>query len=258
MSIRTAIKPLGSSGVFIDKTPIRFDYIGKTQTYQVPKGCKKLHIDCVGGTDSGKGGRVQCILSVTANQLLYVVVAQASASGYNASDIRTIENDLSSRLIVAGGGGAKGNDFLKEDRFISLGGNGGGLEGQSADKANNYSASEVTGGGGGTQTAGGKTGVKTKGYGYYAGKDGSFGLGGTQGIASSYRPPIEAGAGGSGWYGGGGGSVADSFSWGNPNESSSGGGGGSSYTDPNLCSEVEHTQGFNEGTNGYIIITPIG
>ena len=88
MSVRRANHPLGGGSVKIDTTPIRFNYTGTVQEYKVPAGVKKIAVDCVGGTDSGKGGRVQCVLTVQPKQVLYIVVAQALATGYNASDIR--------------------------------------------------------------------------------------------------------------------------------------------------------------------------
>lgn len=58
------------------------------------------------------------------------------------------------------------------------------------------------------------------------------------------------GVGGAGYYGGGGGA---GFHTSGANRAS-GGGGGSSYTDPGLCSNVTHTQGYRNGA-GYITIT---
>lgn len=52
------------------------------------------------------------------------------------------------------------------------------------------------------------------------------------------------------WCYGGGSSAQDEYL------TCGGGGGGSSYTDPNLCSNVTHTQGYSSATdNGWIIIT---
>ena len=57
-------------------------------------------------------------------------------------------------------------------------------------------------------------------------------------------------AGGAGYYGGGSGGAQ----WNKNGAFAAGGGGGSSYTKPELCSEVVHTQGFRSGA-GYIILS---
>ena len=79
-----------------------------------------------GGNDQssgGLGGWVQASLSVTAGQMLYIYVGGDGSTGFNgggygdygyyegggATDIRTISGNLTSRLIVAGGGGGFGD-----------------------------------------------------------------------------------------------------------------------------------------------------
>jgi Glycine rich protein len=70
------------------------------------------------GERGGLGGWVQALLSVSADQTLYIyvgsvgfngggvgVAGQYGGSGGGATDIRTISGNLTSRLIVAGGGG---------------------------------------------------------------------------------------------------------------------------------------------------------
>lgn len=213
-------------------------------TYTVPKGCTKLGIDCVasmGGTfkaNGGNGGRVTCDLAVTPGQILYVTVGtiptDAATPIYNASDIRVGGTDYSNRIIVAGGGG-DGNNGSNATANGGHGGAGGGLTG-----ANGTDVSQAGGGKGGTQTAGGGTG-SASGYPAY-GKTGEFGLGGK----GAY-----GGNGGAGWYGGGGAAGSSYYgNWGG------GGGGGSSYTS-SACSNVVHTQGYQNGA-GYIKITPKG
>lgn len=234
MGIRTGLHPLGGGMVKIDTTPIRFDYTGTKQEYKVPAGVRKIAVDCVGGTDNGKGGRVQCVLKTRPGQMLYIVVAQASARGYNASDIRTTPDDLSSRLVVAGGGGEIG----KGDGGTRLGGAGGGLVGGSGAGVGDF----FGGAAGGSQTEGGN--------GSGSGSKGGFGLGGA-GQNSSY-----SGNGGAGWYGGGGGGYRETGSW-NKHYYGGSGGGGSSYTAPELCTDVVHIQGFNPSGNGYVILTPL-
>lgn len=114
--------------------------------------------------------------------------------GDGATDIRLIETDRSSRIIVAGGAGARDNS-LKNGSFA------GGLIGADGIA---YSGSIV--GKGGNQTSGGS--------GQY---NGAFGIGADSKPTGSTD---FAGAGGGGWFGGGSGYH---------NELYAAGGGGSSY-----------------------------
>lgn len=282
MGIKYFFNPLGGGVITkVDTTPIRFDYTGSVQEYIVPKGCKKIHVDCCGAKGSGdrrnfevsgKGGRVECTLRVSSNQKLYLYVGQAgvlnkdvksfngggaggsyntsyedSANGGGASDIRTIpadtnswyiashtswkeDNSLLSRLVVAGGGGGV---ISRTSRFTCVGGAGGGLIGGTG--TGNGSTSNS--GTGGTQSSGGNNSLTI-----YTDKA-DFGKGASGNLSSGHYWGLGAGGG---YYGGGCGTDG----------AAGGGGGGSSYTDPVLCSEVVHTQGYNNG-NGYIIITPL-
>lgn len=223
---------------------ITFTAQNALQEFIVPRGCTKLQVDCVASkgmngnyANGGNGGRVQCVLSVTPLQTLYIMVGIIPTamhnSTYNASDIRTdntgITNttSLNSRLVVAGGGGSSRNGGY------AAGGAGGGLTGAKGSGRNSGG-----GGGGGTQTAGGSGG--SAGYAAQGGARGSFGLGGQ----------VRGGDGGAGWYGGGSGGNG---SWSNYG---GGGGGGSSYTNSTLCTDVTHTQGYQNGA-GYITITTL-
>lgn len=224
------------------------------QAYTVPDGVTSIHIDCVGsqgytapklGSAGGLGGRVECNLSVTAGQTLYLMIGSTPSTNaptmYNASDIRTSNADFTSvenRIIVAGGGGNAGRD----DQTSGTGGAGGGLIGGTA--ATIY---QSHGGAGGTQSAGGAGGRSTGSY-PLQGHDGSKGYGGYGGY-NNLTTAYYGGTGGAGWYGGGGGSMQSYNSYNN-----AGGGGGSSYTDSSLCSNVIHTQGYQNG-NGYITIS---
>ncbi|MBX2906827.1 MAG: Ig-like domain-containing protein [Taibaiella sp.] len=227
-----------------------FSYTGSVQTYTVAS-TGTLAIDMTGGQGGdggqlpsiifagGLGGRVQCSLSVTAGQVLYINVGgkgiitgdagggvhQNSAANYggdggSASDIRIGGTTLTHRVVVAGAGG--GGSAIG-------GGAGGGLTAEYA-LASFYSAQ------GGKQSAGGvRSTYSTIGV---LGSNGTLGKGGDAGkYDGSY-----GGAGGGGGYYGGGGSTAG------------GGGGGSSYTDPTLVTGVTHTQGYQSG-NGYVVIT---
>lgn len=234
----------GSQLLYWQQITRTFNASNSFQTYIVPAHVRRLQVDCVasrGWTNNtpGKGGRVQCELTVIPGQTLYIMVGiiptANNNSTYNASDIRTnnagITNttSLNSRLIVAGGGGSSGPGDG------GVGGNGGGITG-----ANGGNNGKGTAGGGGSQTAGGSAGSGT----VYpsSGQAGSFGLGGQ----------ATGGAGGAGWYGGGSGG---SGSYGDTDYG--GGGGGSSYTNSSVCSNVVHTQGYRNGA-GYITITEIG
>lgn len=223
-----------------------FNVSNSFQEYTVPTGCTSLNVDCVaskgnnGTGTAGKGGRVQCTLTVTPGQTLYFYIGATnsvnSTAEYNASDIRTDNTgvtdgtSLNSRLLVAGGGGSGAN---LPNSSNSWGGNGGGTTGAYG----GYGSTGDYGGSGGSQSAGGA--------GRSGGSTGSFGLGGNGGRPSGST--YLGGAGGGGWYGGGGGGGSTNF------KTLSGGGGGSSYTSAS-CSNVVHTQGFQDG-NGYITIT---
>ena len=232
---------------YLNAAPVTFSAKNALQSYVVPKGCHKLSVDCVAakglsnGAAGGKGGRVQCTLSVTEGQTLYIVagtVPTAVHQGiYNASDIRTNgagitdTASLQSRLVVAGGGGG-----TNSANSTGAGGNGGGTT-----AASGADSSYGRGGGGGTPNNGGAAGA---GYGYYGAADGqagAFGLGGQ----------TVGGDGGAGWYGGGSGGTGSYGTNGN-----GGGGGGSSYTSPTLCNGVIHTPGYRDGA-GYVTITPM-
>lgn len=233
-----------------------FNYTGELQTYTVPEGVTQIEVDCFGakgytaGLEGGLGGRVKCNLSVTPGQELKVWVGQAHSQittpEYNASDIRTSSADITSeegllsRLIVAGGGG----DGSQTNWGGGKGGHGGGLIGGSGREGYGTEAT------GGTQTAGGTGGTHGAFYGGGSGQGypGTFGLGG----ATKKHDASYSGCGGAGWYGGGGGSVCSV----NKKYFVNGvaGAGGSSYTHPELCSEVSHTQGYQSG-NGYVKIS---
>lgn len=233
-----------------------FNYTGALQTYTVPEGVTSVQVDCVGAKgytgnlEGGLGGRVKTKLTVTPGQELKVWVGQVHSQittpEYNASDIRTSSADITSeegllsRLIVAGGGG----DGSQTNWGGGKGGHGGGLIGGSSRAGYGTEAT------GGTQTAGGTGGTHGAVYGGGSGQGypGTFGLGG----ATKKHDASYSGCGGAGWYGGGGGSVCSvNKIW---SVNGVAGAGGSSYTDPELCSEVSHAQGFNNG-NGYVKIT---
>lgn len=232
-------------------TPVTFTANG---TWTVPHGIKQIAVDCVAAqgysTKGGKGGRVQCILDVTPKQLLYIIIGiqpnGSVAVPYNASDIRTIENDLNSRLVVAGGGGSFGADST-DMGVTTSGGHGGGLTGGSP-SGTNVSYRQFPSGG--TQTSGGQG----SGYNYSIPLSvGTFGFGGpTVNVSNVTVTGSIAGAGGAGWYGGGGGFFEQFYGF----SYCISGAGGSSYTHPTLCSNVVHTQGYRAGS-GYVTISMV-
>lgn len=228
---------------------IVFESSSSLQEWTVPYGITKIHVDCVAssgyGTNAGLGGRVECDLSVTGGQTLYIMVGGVPTSywvpQYGAADIRTDNTgitdttSLQSRLIVAGAGGCT----YWTGHGPSAGGNGGGLEALAGGNTTG-----ANGGGGGTQSAGGSAGSGGSG----SGGAGTLGLGGG---VPYYGSEGRAGAGGAGYYGGGGGGYyARNRKW-----FYAGGGGGSSYTSSN-CSNVVHTQGYQNGA-GYIKLTTL-
>ena len=256
-------KPLLMGGGIGFFEPITFNPSTNFQTWKVPAGVTKIHVDCVAskGPDpeqeytEGYGGRVQCDLTVTPNQVLYIMVGNVPSdtitASYNASDIRTNNagvtdtTSLQSRLVVAGGGGGCGYGN-KSNTAGADGGNGGGLVGEDG-----TDTSLSTAGKGGTQSAGGAAGSVSGGNEPHQGIAGSFGLGANASRGPGNYNYTHSGMGGSGWYGGGSGAVYEWFG-----TTSAGGGGGSSYTHPTLCSNVTHTQGYRNGS-GYITISMI-
>jgi hypothetical protein len=245
---------------------VSFTYTGAVQTFTVPIGVTILTVDAVGnvggnsstGQRGGYGGRVQCALSVTGGEVLYInvggpghvgVAGNSEPPGFNdsganggwctsitgygggggggASDIRANANGLANRVIVSGGGGGGGSNCTDP------GGNGGSLTGQSATPCSDGA------GGGGSQTGGGTGGVYS---GYGTANNGVLGWGGIAATTPYQSPGSAGGGGGGGYYGGGGGS------WG-------GGGGGSSYTDVGTVQSIStpiHTQGYNTTGVSYI------
>ncbi len=226
-----------------------FTATGSLQTYVVPDFTNALQITAIGGKgyNGAAGGKVTTTLSVTLGETLYVWAGLYGSNFYdaiyNASDIRTSNADitstdgLNSRLVVAGAGGSYSYGYSP--------GVGGGLTGGTG----NYDI--LWNAGGGTQTAGGSRSTNRRATvtdGPWYGSDGAFGLGG-QGVSQG------GGAGGAGWYGGGAGCCLGAKKAG---YQASGGGGGSSYTHPDRCTNVLHTQGASESTGaGYVVITPI-
>ena len=255
---------LAAGCVSLNAQTTTFSYTGAVQTFTVPPCVTTINVDVMGAsgaangpTSGGLGGRVQATVPVTPGEVLNIYVGQAGinslnlpAGSYNggggvysysacgsagtgggASDIRRNPYSTNDRLVVAGGGGGAGGYVAGNQTYP--GGNGGGL---TALDGTPWPTWPNSGGKGGSQIAGGASGVAccscptytTAGI-FFQGGNGSGDCAG-------------GGGGGGGYYGGGGSCFA-------------GGGGGSSYTAPGVTS-VTHTQGFQNG-NGSIVITCI-
>ena len=234
---------------------VTFSFSGQMQTFTPPVNAKNLTFEVAGaqgGKSGGGGGKVTGGL-IEIPEVLYIFVGGAGDSGANmpggfngggtagsgsgvegsgggATDIRTAQ-DLSSRIVVAGGGGGRGAGLG------SGGGSGGALV------ALNGRTGQGIGGGGGSQSSGG-LGGGANGSGS-PGAVGSLGIGGQGGSSSLFG----GGGGGGGYFGGGGGgSDTDSCC-----TDAGGGGGGSSFADPAMVSNVVHSQGIWPGSGQVVI-----
>ena len=235
-----AVVPLAASGAAQADAPSQtFGSTGAEQTYTVPAGVESITESLTGGTggsgcaaggSAGAGATLTATTPVTPGQKLYVNVGQngelngpatfggggssnagwasgEGASGGGASDIRTASGDLSTRLLVAAGGGGCGAAW----GTAGIGGAAGLPVGNGQDGTGYLAGAS---GGGATQSAGGTGGVVDGDPAGYDGNDGNLGQGGDGGS------PLGAGGGGGGYFGGGGGSATFA------------GGGGSSYAEP--------------------------
>ena len=235
-------KPINYTG----DTVFNFGYTGAEQTFVAPvSGTYKIELWGSSGNDRadwtaaddtsvlrnsyGLGGYTngKIFLNNYTNFWVYIGGKDAyngggngEAKGGGATDIRVENDNLYSRIMVAGGGG--GGLFGGGATLVKRG-NAGGLTGYDADAVigSSETFNEYTtgfSGHGGTQYSGGKTGET--GYDSYdMTMDGSFGKGGEflRDNPLNYR----ASGGGGGWYGGGHGR--------HPGATWPGGGGGSSY-----------------------------
>ncbi|MEV6682266.1 glycine-rich protein [Streptomyces erythrochromogenes] len=228
--------------------PCTFNYTGDVQRFTVPPGVIALVVRMTGaaggrawGLPGGRGAEVTVpALSVTPGQTLYLYVGGSptappgtcfldwqcgggfnggglSVGGYaggggGASDIRTSEGDLSTRLVVAAGGGGVGAQSGCTGQSGHAGGDAG-MPGTGVICIGNPAG----GGGAGTQTAGGVGGT--------ADSPGNHGQAGGLGTGGQGASGV-GGGGGGGYYGGGGGGAQDA---GGDGGGGGGGGGGSSF-----------------------------
>lgn len=246
-------------------TVYTFAYSGVEVAWEVPAGVTSITVDCRGGrggeeyagtTLHGKGARVQCDLSVTPGEILWLYVGgrgfdgngagTGSTGGFNgggdgdggggfgsgggggASDIRQGGQALGDRVVVAGGGGGAGAN----NTSTSFGG--GGDAGTNGSNGQDGQGGP-TKGSGATTSAGGAAGTPS-------GVAGSLGVGG-DGANTGLR---SGGGGGGGLYGGGGGGGSNT-----PGTSGGGGGGGSSLS-TGVSSTI--TAGYNDDY-GLIVLT---
>ena len=220
----------------------QYVYTAAPESITVPAGVTNIEVVALGsqggavaGVSGGEGGEVDAVMPAAGGQVLWVYVGgNVSVSGgvptggFNgggnaftgpgggASDVRTRFNDVTSRLIVAPGGGGAGDAGPVGGGGAVSGGNGGG--------PNPGIGATISGPG-----AGG-SGLDVT--------PGSLGVGGTGSFASG----ATGGGGGGGYYGGGGGG------------NSSGGGGGSSYIDGSCYAVQIFVNPMNSGTGVVTLI----
>ncbi len=230
---------------------------GSERTFPVPAGVTQIQITAVGGAGKpgsvcvathsypgGAGAKVTATLDVSEGKTLYVdfggggiggveTCVKGAGEGGGASDVRTEQGNLKSRLIVAGGGGGGGSSVRYETSGLmceqaGAGGSASALEGEAGatglvefECGFGRNGAEGTGGGGGKEGGGGKGGAEAGTT--CPGSEGSEGVGGNGGPQSSNNCG-DGGGGGGGYYGGGGG--------GGGGFGAGGGGAGSSYYAP--------------------------
>jgi hypothetical protein len=234
-------------------------FTGTMQSFTVPVCVVSVSADVrgaqgggPGGAPGGLGGRAQAVFTVTPGEVLQIWVGGAgtyviatATGGFNGgaghanmypnttlagtggggSDIRRNPGGYTNRIVVGGGGGG-GADSGGQNR---AGGSGGGMTGGTGGAWNSW---PLSGGQGGSQTAGGAAGVAC----CQTPFPGTFGVGG-----NGAGDGAGGGGGGGGWYGGGGGLFG-------------GGGGGSSYVNYPGNTFTSTTSGINPG-NGLVILT---
>jgi hypothetical protein len=266
---------------------------GAPQAFIVPAGITAVTIDAWGaqggdapsseGGIGGLGGHARGIVSVAPGSALRVRVGGqpfGSAGGYNggggsggslggggASDVRIGGDGLDARVVVAGGGGAKGLvEFLTngEQTYPLAGGAGGGVAGGDGpcDYSTPNGTAHATGcGGGGTSAAGGTvTASAVSCPGTVSATDpkpGTAGQGGAGGRVTcdiarvDFHADVPGGGGGGGWFGGGGGTANLQIQ---PFLAALGaaGGGGSGYVAPAAFGAVNEA-GVRAG-NGLVTI----
>lgn len=214
--------------VTVVRTETNITFQGSSETYEVGVTGKyliKLWGASGGGNSSmsGKGGYTEGYVNLNAGDILYFYVggqgqmstngakanggfngggdsgvstSNFAGSGGGATDVRLNGNQLSNRILVAGGGGGAGS--VNDSIYYCFGGSGGGTVGTACDKCGEYIGEA------GTQSAGGtkstySTNITTP------ATNGSAGTGGQGSSYSSDGTTYAAGGGGGGYFGGAGG-----------------------------------------------------
>ncbi len=262
-----------------------FSYTGAAQTYTVPENVCAVTLVAAGAQGGtwtmdyedesapqagGNGGTATLSIAVSPGEVLRVNVggqggtgstANPGAGGWNgggaggvgggggggASDVRQGGTALANRVVVGGGGGGVGVDATVANATVGLGvpGVGGNPATAGTGEENWLGYIGATGGGAGTDSAGGApgSGAKESIYGTFVNADGHPGVLGIGGAGGSNDDSdyVGGGGGGGGYFGGGGGGVGlDTLD--------GAGGGGSSFGDTTVAG--------NHTGNGQVIITP--
>lgn len=234
----------------IGKTKVTYIPTGADQTFVVPVGVTYIFVKLWGAGGAGAnavttswtgagfgggGGHTYGLIPVTPGETLYLVVGVAGQTNYtgaqtpryggggglysnNANNVfcgsgggycgifRTSISQANA-LLIAGGGGGGGASRHRDGNW---GGAGGGLTGQQGNSP--YDNRATSGGGPGTQSAGGAAGATQS----------TIGIAGSALTGGYGSSDAYGGGGGGGYYGGGGGGYYETYTMG-------GGGGGSGY-----------------------------
>lgn len=251
-----------------------YAYTGGPQIYVVPAGINTIAVTLVGaagatptaggsGGTGGNGASVTATLNVRPGEVLQVNVGgsgdvsgwnggggPAGARGGGASDIRqptfstssscaySLSCDISSRVVVAGGGGGGGRN----------GGNGGNA-GYAAvlPTAGQPTSGAVTGGGGATASTNGNGAGGENSDGNVTAGSGANGVGGQ----GAYNGADFSGGGGGGYYAGGGGGINVTGTG-----ATSGGGGGLSWAGGSTVAGAPSFGAATNTGNGSVTINP--
>jgi len=248
-------------GYIIAKDPVEttlvYNHTGSAQEFTVPAGVSSLTVKVWGaggaggtyatnGDGGGPGGYANGTLSVTAGEVLQIVVGEGGKEGITWGDgglggylgggygtmgdasgggggglsgIFNVSVTQANSLIIAGGGGA-GTGYR-------IGGGGGGTVGGDG----TLGGGAAGGGGGGTQSAGGSSSCSSAGSALQGGNG--------DGTGARTSGSADGGGGGGGYYGGGGGC-----------SDAGGGGGGSGYLHSTRITNGNLTQGNNGAVSG--------
>ena len=198
-----------------------YSYTGGVQTFTVPDGCDgtyKLEVwGAQGGNASGYsggyGGYAKGTISLTRNQIIYIIVGSQGASnisssgsgGYNGGGNGSSVGSIGNTVYRTGAGGgathiaienrgvlSNYNSYRNEILIVAGGGGGANYDSGSSHMCGNGGTGGGTNGGNGGNTQASSTGGSQTTAGSYAG----FGYGGTR--SGGIFP-----GGGGGWFGGG-------------------------------------------------------